>query len=397
MWDSFAGPQAQGADCGIPEKLGSAPAAKPAVRCAGNFAAIWKDAPKAWDIMADDWATPEAASASYWRQSAGLDYIRPQARGQGVHTRRCRPHFLQFHLRAVRERSTVGATLLDGKQVALELRQEIALSVLEDTAAGAEVPTLAAVLVGDDPASQVYVRNKQRACDKAGMRSQVLRLPSTASAQQLLDTVGSLNDDRTIHGILVQLPLPKGIDPSTILDAIDPLKDVDAFHPHNVGLLMQGRPRFLPCTPAGIQELLHRTRLSTVGRHVVIVGRSDIVGKPLAAMLVQKDAPCGPEAANATVTVCHSRTNDLKAITRSADILVAAVGAPHFITSEMVRPGAIVIDVGINRVDDRLVGDVDFPAVAKIASHITPVPGGVGPLTIAMLLANTLRAARFQR
>jgi methylenetetrahydrofolate dehydrogenase (NADP+)/methenyltetrahydrofolate cyclohydrolase len=221
------------------------------------------------------------------------------------------------------------------------------------------------------------------------MESRHHPLPGATSQAELLDLVAKLNADPGVHGILVQLPLPKQIDESRILVAVAPGKDVDCFHPENVGLLVQGKPRFLPCTPHGVQQLLVRNGIDTTGRHVVIVGRSDIVGKPLANMLVQKGA-----GADATVTVCHSRTQNLAEITRTADILVAAIGRPRFITADMVRPGSAVVDVGINRTPEGLCGDVDFAAVAQVAAHITPVPGGVGPLTITMLLRNTLTACR---
>ncbi|MBM4076064.1 MAG: bifunctional 5,10-methylene-tetrahydrofolate dehydrogenase/5,10-methylene-tetrahydrofolate cyclohydrolase, partial [Planctomycetes bacterium] len=250
-------------------------------------------------------------------------------------------------------------------------------------------PKLAAVLVGDDPASQVYVRNKEQACAKVGMSSELVRLAASSTQTDLLGHVRRLNDDTSVHGILVQLPLPNHIDELTILDAVHPLKDVDCFHPENVGLMMQNRPRFLPCTPHGVQVLLKETETQIDGAHVVVLGRSEIVGKPVGMMLVQK----GPTA-NATVTICHSRTRNLAEVTRTADILIAAIGRPQFVTADMVKPGAVVIDVGINRHQDKLVGDVDFESVRSIASAITPVPGGVGPMTIAMLLENTLTAAR---
>ena len=208
--------------------------------------------------------------------------------------------------------------------------------------------------------------------------------------------IATANEDDSVNGILVQLPLPDHISEKKILDAIHPLKDVDAFHPENVGLMMQGRPRFLPCTPHGVMQILQRMQIPVSGKHVVIVGRSEIVGKPLAAMLVQRDSALGSDAVNATVTICHSRTHDLSLITKSADVLVAAVGRAQFITADMIKTGCVVVDVGINRVEDRLVGDVDFEAVRQVASAITPVPGGVGPLTIAMLLRNTLAAAELQ-
>ncbi len=288
------------------------------------------------------------------------------------------------------------AQILDGKLTADQLRLEIAAEVQQWSASGNAVPTLAAVLVGNDPASQVYVRNKEKACEKVGMHSRLIRRPATTTTAELLSLLSELNSDRSVNGILVQLPLPAQIDAQKVLDAVSPIKDVDAFSPENVGLLVQGRPRFLPCTPHGVVQVLARYGHTVAGKHVVVVGRSDIVGKPLANMLLQRDIGLGREYANATVTVCHSQSNNLPAITRSADILVAAVGKPRLITADMVKPGAVVIDVGINRVDDKLVGDVDFASVEEIASAITPVPGGIGPLTIAMLLRNTLVAANLQ-
>ncbi|WP_149499273.1 bifunctional methylenetetrahydrofolate dehydrogenase/methenyltetrahydrofolate cyclohydrolase FolD [Roseiconus lacunae] len=290
------------------------------------------------------------------------------------------------------------AEILDGKRVAAEIRAEVAKSVEQFVASGAPAPCLTAVLVGEDPASQVYVRNKARACEKAGIEGRTHRLPVDAGQKELLALVNELNTDANVNGILVQLPLPAGhdYDEREILDAIDPLKDVDAFSPINVGLLMQGRPRFLPCTPHGIVQLLHRSGISTSAKKVCVIGRSEIVGKPMAMMLAQKSGSCGPDVANATVTLAHSRTADLAATCRDADILIAAVGRPKMITGDMIKPDAVVIDVGINRVEDKLVGDVDFDAAAEIASAITPVPGGVGPLTIAMLLHNTLMAAKLQ-
>lgn len=280
------------------------------------------------------------------------------------------------------------ARIIDGKAISACMREQLAAEVADFRQSGA-LPHLAAVLVGEDPASAVYVRNKQQGCERAGMQSSLHRLGADTSQQQLLELIARLNSDRTVHGILVQLPLPRQIDTQRVLDAVTPLKDVDCFHPENVGLLVQGRPRFVPCTPAGVQKLLVETLGDFSGAHVVIVGRSEIVGKPLANMLVQK----GP-GANATVTVCHSRTRDLPALTRTADILVAAIGTPEFLTAAHVRPGAVVIDVGINRSGGKLVGDVAFAEVSPLASAITPVPGGVGPMTIAMLLQNTLAAAR---
>ncbi len=286
------------------------------------------------------------------------------------------------------------AQILDGKAVAKTIRQELAAEVASFKQQTGVTPKLAAVLVGSDPASQVYVRNKQKACAEVGMESQLVHLPQDVSQSQLMELVRELNATASVHGILVQLPLPRGLDATAVLDAVSPDKDVDAFHPVNVGLISQGRPRFLPCTPHGVQQLLHRSQIPVEGQHVVIVGRSDIVGKPLAMMWMQRSSTLGSSAANASVTVCHSRSRNLSDLTRQADILVAAVGQPQLITADMVRPGAVVVDVGINRVGDRLVGDVDFDAVSQVASHITPVPGGVGPLTIAMLLRNTLTAAQ---
>ena len=281
------------------------------------------------------------------------------------------------------------ARLIDGKAIATSIRERLAIDVAKLKETRQIVPKLAAVLVGEDPASQVYVRNKEQACLKAGMASDVIRLPPTTSQAQLLDLVDKLNTDPAVHGILVQLPLPPQIHATTVLDAVHPLKDVDCFHPENVGLMVQGRPRFLPCTPHGVQVLLAESGTNVDGAHVVVLGRSEIVGKPVAMMLVQKG-----QAANATVTICHSRTRNLADVTRSADILIAAIGQPEFVTAEMVKPGAVVIDVGINRLNDRLVGDVAFEPVRMIASAMTPVPGGVGPMTIAMLLQNTLMAAQ---
>lgn len=257
-------------------------------------------------------------------------------------------------------------------------------------------PGLAAVLVGDDSASGIYVRNKRRACDEVGMVSDTVELPKVSTDEQVLQCVQRLNADPRFHGILVQLPLPPQIDARSIIESIDPTKDVDGMHPFNVGKLVQGRPDFVPGTPAGIQQILVRNGHDPAGANVVICGRSDIVGKPLALLLMQRG-----EGANATVTVCHTRTKNLAEVTRQADILVAAIGRPSAITADMVKEGAVVIDVGINRVNDasrkrgyRLEGDVDFQAVSERASAITPVPGGVGPMTIAMLLMNTLTATR---
>lgn len=290
----------------------------------------------------------------------------------------------------------MSARILDGKAIASQIKNELAEQVAEFIENNGTVPTLAAVLVGDDPASEVYVRNKRKDCERTGMESQLHRLPGDAHQEELLDLIAQLNKSYEVHGILVQLPLPKQIDAARILDAISPWKDVDAFHAENVGRIMQGRPRFLPCTPHGVQQLLHHSHISISGQHVVVVGRSDIVGKPLAVMLVQRTSHLGPDSANATVTVCHSKTKNLAEVTRQADVLVAAVGQPRMITGDMVKPGAAVIDVGINRTDEGLVGDVDFDSVREVAGHLTPVPGGVGPLTRAMLLCNTLTAANLQ-
>ncbi len=283
------------------------------------------------------------------------------------------------------------ATLLDGKALAKDLQSELAGEVKKFTDLSGVMPTLAAVLVGNNPASEAYVKNKRLACERVGMASQLHRLAESVTEAELLELVEQLNRDPSVHGILVQLPLPKQINGERVLDAVTPLKDVDAFHPENVGLLMQGRPRYLPCTPSGIVQILSRGGIEVPGKHVVVLGRSDIVGKPMAMMLVQR----GP-LADATVTVCHSRTKELSTITRQADILIVAIGQPRFVTADMVKPGATVIDVGINRVDEKLVGDVDFESVKEVAGKLTPVPGGVGPLTVTMLMFNTLAAAKLQ-
>ncbi len=284
------------------------------------------------------------------------------------------------------------ARILDGKAIAAGIESEIAARVKAVREKGV-LPTLVAVLVGDDPASQVYVRSKHKACERVGMGTRVITLPASTTQSELLKLVHELNADAAVHGILVQLPLPKHIDTTTILDAVDPAKDVDAFHPHNVGLISQGRPRFLPCTPHGVMQILARSQIEVAGKHVVVLGRSDIVGKPMAMLLMAKDGPGGPGNCNATVTICHSRTKNLPDVLREADIVVAAIGVARFVTADMIKPGAVVLDVGINRVDGKLCGDVDFESVANVAGAITPVPGGVGPLTIVMLLENTVRAA----
>jgi methylenetetrahydrofolate dehydrogenase (NADP+)/methenyltetrahydrofolate cyclohydrolase len=288
------------------------------------------------------------------------------------------------------------AKILDGTALAREVRAEVAAGVLEVQQKHQVTPGLAAVLVGGDPASAIYVRNKGRACDEVGIFSEIFRMPAATTQSETIELIERLNRDQRFHGILVQLPLPKQIDEEATCSAIAPDKDVDGIHPINLGKMAQGSPIFIPGTPAGVQQILLRNGYEPSGRHVVICGRSNIVGKPLAILLMLRR-----EGSNATVTVCHTRTRDLPEITRQADILVAAIGQPGAITADMVREGAVVIDVGINRVDDhsrkqgyRLVGDVDFPPVAAKAAAITPVPGGVGPMTIAMLLVNTLTAAR---
>ena len=289
-----------------------------------------------------------------------------------------------------------GATLIDGKAIAAQVRERVARETAELKARGV-TPGLAVVLVGDDPASAVYVRSKGKACEEAGMKSVTIRRPAGITQDELLAIVDELNADATIHGILVQMPLPKHMSADVVVRRILPAKDVDGFHPVNVGKLLIGeKDGFAPCTPAGVQEMLRVMGVETRGRDCVIVGRSNIVGKPMAALMVQQG-----EGADATVTICHSRTKDLASHTRRADILVAAIGRPRAISAEMVKPGAIVIDVGINRVEDAsapkgysLCGDVDFEGARRVAGMITPVPGGVGPMTIAMLLQNTVRAAR---
>lgn len=289
------------------------------------------------------------------------------------------------------------AKLIDGKRIAAAIRAEVKADVAALTGKGRQ-PGLAVVLVGDDPASHVYVRNKEKACGDVGMASFVHRLPGDVSERRVLGLVGKLNDDPRVSAFLVQSPLPKHISESKVINAIDPAKDADGFHPVNVGKLLIGEPAMRPCTPWGCQELLLRSGYDPSGKHVVIVGRSNIVGKPLAALLIQKAA-----GANATVTICHSRTRNIAALMRQADILVAAIGVAGFVKARMVREGAIVLDVGINRVEDpasergwRLTGDVDFGPVSKKARAITPVPGGVGPMTVAMLLKNTVEAAKAQ-
>jgi methylenetetrahydrofolate dehydrogenase (NADP+) / methenyltetrahydrofolate cyclohydrolase len=288
----------------------------------------------------------------------------------------------------------VTAAILDGKKLARQIREDLRDEVAEFIENNAEVPTLAAILVGNDPGSEVYVRNKVTGCEQVGMQSRLFRLEADVSQDEILGLIAKLNraKEEPVHGILVQLPLPQHIEISRILQAVSPLKDVDGFHPENVGRMVQGHSRYLPCTPAGIQRLLVQNGIEIAGRHVVVVGRSETVGKPLAIMLMQRG-----EGGDATVTVCHSKTRDLRQITRQADILVVAIGKPNFVGPDLVKPGAAVIDVGIHRTDKGLVGDVDFTAVSQVAGHITPVPGGVGPLTVTMLLVNTLAAARLQQ
>ena len=278
----------------------------------------------------------------------------------------------------------MSAVWMDGRKVANAWKAELAQEAQKMISDGI-FPHLAVVLVGENPASQVYVRNKENACSKAGIRSTVIRMSDTCNQNELEDVVRNLNQDDSVHGILVQLPLPSHLDESRVLALIDPDKDVDGFHAMNSGRLMNGENGFVPCTPLGVMKLLEAYKIPVDGRHAVIIGRSNIVGKPMAMLLLSK---------NATVTICHSKTQNLAALTSQADILVAAVGKANFVTADMVKPGAVVVDVGINRVDGKLVGDVDAQSVSEIASYLTPVPGGVGQMTIAMLLANTLQAAR---
>ncbi len=287
------------------------------------------------------------------------------------------------------------ADLIDGRAIAKRVRDDVAVRISKLAAKGVK-PGLAVVLVGDDPASAIYVGAKAKACQEAGMHSITVRLPADTSEEDLLARVGHMNADPAIHGILIQMPLPKQINPDAVICRVDPRKDVDGFHPVNAGKLLAGDPSgFVPCTPGGIQVLLRESGVRTPGKTCVVIGRSNIVGKPMAALLMQDN-----DHANCTVTVCHRHTVDLKAHARAADILIVAAGRPRMVTADMVKPGAVVIDVGMNRVPDpsarngeRLEGDVDFDAVREVASKITPVPGGVGPMTIAMLMSNTVRAA----
>ena len=289
----------------------------------------------------------------------------------------------------------VPARVIDGAAIAAEVRAEVAARVRARLGAGGTPPVLAAVLAGDDPASAVYVRNKARACEEAGIGTRTIALPAAVTQAELLRVVADLNADPEVSGVLVQLPLPDGLDERAVTGAVDPGKDVDGLHPVNLGRLVQGRARLVPATPAGVRRLLLRSGVDPGGERVVVVGRSTLVGTPLALLLGARG-----EGANATVTVAHTGTRDLGAVTREASILVVAAGRPNTVTADMVRPGAVVVDVGTNRVEDasrrrgwRLTGDVDFDAVSEVASAVTPVPGGVGPMTIAMLLENTLTAA----
>ena len=278
------------------------------------------------------------------------------------------------------------AEIIDGKEVAQHIRKEVSEEVRKLKEETGIVPGLAAVLVGSNPASEIYVRNKRKACGEAGIYSEEYKLPEETTESDLLSLIKELNEDKKIHGILVQLPLPKHINEAKILRAVSPLKDIDGFHPENVGYLVEGNPRFIPCTPHGIIRLLDYYKIEMQGKEAVVVGRSNIVGKPVALLLLHR---------HATVTICHSRTKPLEDVTRRADILVAAIGRANFITGDMVKEGVVVIDVGINRnPDGKLTGDVDFEQVKEKASYITPVPGGVGPMTIAMLLWNTWSSAK---
>lgn len=277
------------------------------------------------------------------------------------------------------------AEIIDGKQVSAEVRARVATEVSGFVAGGGRVPVLATVIVGEDPASEVYVANKHRACEEAGMKSVHHYLPGDTSQEELLGLVNDLGADDSVDGILVQLPVPDHIDPDAVVAAIDPAKDVDGLSPVSAGLLAGGSPGMVPCTPAGVLELIEHAGADLTGAEAVIVGRSKLVGRPLISLLLDR---------NATVTACHSRTRDLAGVCRRADVLIAAVGVPRLVGAGFVKPGAVVIDVGINRTEDGLVGDVDFEPVSQVAGAITPVPGGVGPMTIAMLMSNTLRAAR---
>ncbi|MEO6810312.1 MAG: bifunctional methylenetetrahydrofolate dehydrogenase/methenyltetrahydrofolate cyclohydrolase FolD [Isosphaeraceae bacterium] len=287
----------------------------------------------------------------------------------------------------------MAARILDGKALAQTVRGEVAAEVALFRAETGVTPGLTVVLVGEHPASAVYVRNKQKACKNAGINGRILRLPSDVSEARLLETLDALNADPDVHGILVQLPLPRQIDEGRVIERIDPRKDVDGFHPENAGRLAIGAPRFVPCTPLGVRLMLMSAEVPIKGARAVVLGRSNIVGKPMALLLLQKGA-----GGDATVTVCHTGTTDPASVAREADLLIAAVGQPEQVTADWVKPGAVVIDVGIHRRDDgSLCGDVHFPSVSEVASWISPVPGGVGAMTVAMLLKNTLQAARLSR
>lgn len=279
------------------------------------------------------------------------------------------------------------AKLLMGKEVSARIKGELKTEVEALKEKGIN-PGLAVIIVGDDPASRVYVNNKKKACEEIGIYSEEYALPAETKQEELIELIEKLNNDDKISGILVQLPLPKGLDEEAVINTINPKKDVDAFHPVNVGKIMVGNYDFVPCTPAGVMELIHESGIDPAGKECVVVGRSNIVGKPQAMLLLHK---------NGTVTICHSKTKDLAERTKNADILVVAVGRPNFVTGDMIKPGAVVIDVGINRLENKkLVGDVDFESAEKVAGAITPVPGGVGPMTIAMLMKNTVKAALIQ-
>lgn len=279
------------------------------------------------------------------------------------------------------------AIIIDGKKVSAQVKEQVRIETEELVKKGIK-PGLAVIIVGDDPASRVYVNNKKKACEKVGFLSKEFALPATTTQEELLSLVKELNEDREINGILCQLPLPKGLDEKAVIEAISPLKDVDAFHASNVGKIMIGDYDFLPCTPAGVMEMLHSYNISVEGKECVVIGRSNIVGKPMAMLLLHE---------NGTVTITHSRTKNLKEVTKRADILVAAIGKPKFVTADMVKEGAVVIDVGMDRDENgKLCGDVDFENVKEKCSAITPVPGGVGPMTIAVLMKNTLKACKIQ-
>ena len=279
------------------------------------------------------------------------------------------------------------AKIIDGKAHAAAIKKEVTAEAAQFYMDNRVIPHLVVLIVGEDPASEVYVRNKHKACEDVGFKSTILRHPADETEENLLMAIEGLNNNPEVHGILVQLPLPKHLNEEKILLAIDPKKDVDSFHPYNVGKLMIGNYDFAPCTPAGIMEMLKREKIEVEGKECVVIGRSNIVGKPIAQFLMQ---------ANGTVTMCHSKTRNLSDVCKRADILVCAIGKPKFVTGDYIKPGAVVIDVGINRLDGKLCGDVDFDVVKDIAGYITPVPGGCGPMTIAMLLQNTLKATKLQ-